>query len=1161
MPGHHPTLSFILYSGLFIWIQCLKWQDFGSKSNSREFSQFWCDFQRDLTVNKQHGDHLCQQNDIFGNSVDVLNHKDKRTRRNYLSSTTRYAARYSLLLLLLGGDIEQNPGPNYKYPCGNCFKPVTKHRDRRGRGIQCDICDTWFHCHCIGMSLSTYRLHMDNDQLEFHCQYCSLPQLSDSFFEPQEDNNSGSGEIPPVSDRRKAILTGQTTYQNSDGLKICHINTGQGGLLCHFDSVKDFVSDYKPDVLCLTETWLNKDTSDDTIQLDGYNIDRRDNNNTFQGEQGVIIYIKDNIPFKPRTDLNFEHLMNTCIEVVIPHTKQNILITCIYRHPNSNVKFFDHFEILLGALDNEKCKSVVTGDFNIDVFKAGSTNCIKLSNLFKDYDFKQHINCPTRLTDNSETCIDLTITNYKENVVAGVTSAIVADHQMNFIILGKRNTNNKHVFINTRNLKNVNVDKLNEELSNMPWNVIDVFDDINDCYLAWDTLFSIVINKFAPERRVRTGKNKKVKIDNEEANALRSLRDQYHKLFITTNNPKYYNIYKKVRNRYTNCIRYFKKLMFSNRISDNQGNSKGMWKVLRFLLPGKNKSTISALEVNGETISSRSEIANIFNKYFVDVGKNLASQIPNINIDPLHYVKKYLQKLAVNGFSFTLINNEDMCKLFNNLPLNKATGLDGYQARLLKMCAPGITSSLTYLFNKSLKLGQFPDKFKQARITPIFKSKSKLDPGNYRPVSVLPILSKFLERIVHNQVYAYLTDNNLLTVCQSGFRTKHSTVSSLIRFTDFCFEQIDKGNYIGMVALDLRKAFDTVNHQILLSKLKLYGFDDTCLSWFNSYLSNRTQLVSINDTLSNTEFVTCGVPQGSILGPLLFILYINDLTACAKYCDINMFADDTMFYYAAKNIDLVKSNLQTDLVNISEWLCANKLSLHIGKTNCMVVGSVKKVKDKNHELNLMLNNENVEQTDNVKYLGVHLDENLKFDEHVDKLVGKINRGLGILKRSSFVVEKDSLLTIYNTIILPHFDYCAVVWGSCNDTLITRLQRLQNRAMRIILKCPFRTHISTMLNDLNWMCLRQRIFYLQCVWMWKVNHGLVPEYLSSKFKTNSSYSTRFSNSNNYFVEICNHKSFKYTGTRAWNSLPPKIKSLENIDSFKSEVVKFILGAKT
>ena len=409
-------------------------------------------------------------------------------------------------------------------------------------------------------------------------------------------------------------------------------------------------------------------------------------------------------------------------------------------------------------------------------------------------------------------------------------------------------------------------------------------------------------------------------------------------------------------------------------------------------------------------------------------------------------------------------------------------------------------------------------------------------------------------------MYTYFTENNLLTICQSGFRTKHSTVTSLIRFTDFCYDQISKSKYVGMVALDLRKAFDTVDHNILLSKLQLYGFNTTPVGWFKSYLSDRTQLCCINGANSETKIVTCGVPQGSILGPLLFIIYINDIVTCTEYCDINMFADDTIFYLSNNNVDIINNHLQCDLNNIHQWLCANKLSLHIGKTNSMLIGSVKKVKHKNHELDLKLNEENINQTNNVKYLGVDLDENLKFDVHVDNLVNKINRGLGVLRHCSHYVPKSSLLTIYNTIVLPNFDYCSVVWGTCNSTLLTRLQRLQNRAMRILLKCNYRTHISDMLNELKWMSVRQRIFYMSCVWMWKVKHGLVPDYLSSKFKINSSYNTRSFSSDNYFVEICNHKSFQYTGTSAWNSLPPKIKSMNNLVSFKKEVSKFIFGSQ-
>ena len=576
-------------------------------------------------------------------------------------------------------------------------------------------------------------------------------------------------------------------------------------------------------------------------------------------------------------------------------------------------------------------------------------------------------------------------------------------------------------------------------------------------------------------------------------------------------------------------------------------------------LPSKLKTSISTLEVDGSTITSSKEIANIFNKYFIGVGSSLASAIPQVDIDPMFYLNKYLRNSIIPGFKFSCVDIETVNNLFKNLPVNKATGIDGYQASLLKMCAPSLAPSLVYLFNKSLSLGTFPSSFKKGKVTPLFKSNSKLEPGNYRPITVLPILSKFLERIVHNQVYKYLDANKLISVCQSGFRANHSTVSSLIRFTDFCHDKIGQGNYIGMVELDLRKAFDTVNHDILLKKLGLYGFDDLALRWFSSYLSDRHQVVCIGDELSDPLLVTCGVPQGSILGPLLFIMYINDLVSCSSSCSVNMFADDTIFYIAHHELSTVKQQLQRDLCNISSWLCSNKLSLHIGKTHTILLGSQRKINQLSSNLTLELQGEKVNQTNSVKYLGITVDRCLNYSEHVDNIIKKLNKGLGILKRASALVPQSSLVTIYNTVMLPHIDYCSVVWGGCNDRDITRLQRLQNRAMRVILKCHYRTHINTMLTSLKWMSVRQRLHYSRCVWMWKVGHGLVPGYMESMFSSNFGYNTRSSTNGNYRVTACNHNTFQYSGIRAWNGLPHQIKALSSLPSFKKALTTHILAS--
>ena len=428
-------------------------------------------------------------------------------------------------------------------------------------------------------------------------------------------------------------------------------------------------------------------------------------------------------------------------------------------------------------------------------------------------------------------------------------------------------------------------------------------------------------------------------------------------------------------------------------------------------------------------------------------------------------------------------------------------------------------------------------------------------------IFVLPVISKFAERIVHQQLYHYLVTNDFLCPQQSGFRKNHSCQTSLHRLKEKLYSELNNGNVVGLVALDLKKAFDTVDHQVLLDKLMYYGVKDKEHQWFKSYLSERLQICTIFNNQSESKHIICGVPQGSILGPLLFILYVNDMPSCFKKCDVNIYADDTAFYYASNDIEHVNQVLQSELTQVFEWLCANKLSLHVGKTNSMLICSKQKRRHLNRSnITLDLDNGNIEQVKNLKYLGIVLDENLKYAEYMNALIGKLNRSIGVLRRASRYVSQISRVTLYNTMVLPHIDYCSTVWGNviCKSDL-KRLQRIQNSAMRIILECPARTHICDMLKTLNWLNIEQRLFFNLCCQMWKITNRKSPSYLDNIAEECNKihlYNTRAASRNDLHITNCHKNSLKANGSRAWNSLPIEIREQKNFKSFKSVLIKHI-----
>ena len=376
-------------------------------------------------------------------------------------------------------------------------------------------------------------------------------------------------------------------------------------------------------------------------------------------------------------------------------------------------------------------------------------------------------------------------------------------------------------------------------------------------------------------------------------------------------------------------------------IRENRNNPSGLWKTLNELTSRNTHSTApSCILSNGVETTNSQSISTLFNTFFTGIGNTLADAIRQrlpTNIFTNNQIPQFN-----STFEFKEIKIKSVFKQLSNLKTNKSTGLDGISARLLKDAAAIIAPTLTDIFNQSLKSSVFPKIWKKGKVTPIYKSGDRSNMSNYRPITVLPILSKILERLVHTQIYSYLSENKILS--QSGFRPKLSTSTALAFFTDSILDNADNGLTTASVFLDLSKAFDTVGHNILLRKLKLIGLDNKSLNWFESYLSNRLQKTSISNTLSSPLPVSVGVPQGSILGPLLFIIYVNEMPNIVKHCKIILYADDTLLYCSSNSAKDIEQRINEDLLSISKWLDENLLTLNCAKSKFLLFGSNRHLK-------------------------------------------------------------------------------------------------------------------------------------------------------------------------------------------------------------------------
>ena len=482
--------------------------------------------------------------------------------------------------------------------------------------------------------------------------------------------------------------------------------------------------------------------------------------------------------------------------------------------------------------------------------------------------------------------------------------------------------------------------------------------------------------------------------------------------------------------------------------------------------------------------------------------------------------------------------------------------MDNIPNKFLKIAASVIAPSLTGIFTASINTGIFPYEWKASRVTPVFKSGTRNNPGNYRPISIIPCVAKIFEKIIFDQLHGYLDSNNLLNTCQSGFRPFHSTLTALLEAASDWSMNIDNGLINGVVFIDLKKAFDTIDHQIILQKLKNYGIDENSLTWFHSYLTDRTQKCRVNGQLSDSVPVACGVPQGSSLGPLLFLIYINDLPNCLNHTTARMFADDTSISYASDSANELQNVINTELKGLSDWLTTNKLSLNIVKTEFMVVGSRQRIKTLNNEIDIEINGNMVNQVTSVKSLGVHLDNHLMWSEHTDKLCKKIASAIGALKRIRSCISVNTAIQVYQALIQPHFDYCCSVWDGLGETLSSKLQKLQNRAVRVITRSSYDTNATVLLDTLHLDNLSLRRKKFKAGLMFKTLKGDTPTYLQNLFSVRGSeYNLRnFEMKLNLPKPRTNYlkRSFQYSGVVLWNSLPENIRMLQSFAQFRKAV---------
>jgi hypothetical protein len=450
---------------------------------------------------------------------------------------------------------------------------------------------------------------------------------------------------------------------------------------------------------------------------------------------------------------------------------------------------------------------------------------------------------------------------------------------------------------------------------------------------------------------------------------------------------------------------------------------------------------------------------------------------------------------------------------------------------------------------------------KVARVDPLFKSGKDTIISNYRPVSILPVFSKLFERLMYDRLMNFSTANNLLYKYQFGFRCNYSTSMALVTLVDKIMSAIDNGNMVVGVFLDFQKAFDTVNHNILLNKLYKYGIRGVAFNWLKDYLSNRYQYVTFDNHDSQKKLIKCGVPQGSILGPLLFLLYINDITNVSDTIFPIIFADDTNIFLTGKNIDEIILNMNYELQNIVKWLNANKLSLNVGKTQYMIFRSQKTKISSSSEL--LINGTSLDYVESSKFLGVHIDSCFTWNRNIQSVRSKVSRGIGILNKAKHALNTATLITLYYSFIYPYLSYCIEVWGKAANTYTMKLLVLQKRVVRKIKSAPFRSESAPLFRELGLLNLKQLYKFQIIIFMFKFVKGMLPNIFNDIFTKRLTTASRVTRQlNNLNIPRCHTSAFQrtvcYQGPSEWNAVCEVIDHFCSVHTYKKRIKKYLLS---
>ena len=963
-----------------------------------------------------------------------------------------------------------------------------------------------------------------------------------------------------------------TEHKDHVDLAIMQLNSR--GLLGKLDKLKSLIQDVRKTqrvhVIALAETWL-KQNNVNRVKLPGFQFIGSHRKGRKGG--GVGILVAQNLEFRIRKDLMMDLPGFENLTIELKTTRDSIFVSTLYRPPDNNSKsFLKNYKRLLNKFTpTELSRLIICMDHNLDLVKY---NIHPLTNDFLELNLEKQllptITKPTRVTRSTATLIDNIIVGrkFQTNYESKILVSDLSDHFP--CLLNIHNTQlfkRKKSTVTTRGLNSIRLEEIRVKLNQIKWTEELDHKNTSEAFDRFHNILMNTLDEIAPYHTVTIANDKLRRDPWLSIGLLKSLKKQqllYKQFLSNRTDTRIEQKYKVYRNKLKEILRRTREQYFRDKCKAYRQSTSKLWKLINKLSNKENDKTnlIEYLKIDNVEIYNGKVIAEELAKHFAHVGKNFAEKIPTSQ----NSISHYLSQIPLNPKSMFMdpTSNIEIRKLIMQLPNKDSSGYDNLSNRLLKQLADSILEPLTTIFNQSLNEGVFPQGMKEADVIPLFKAKEHYLVTNYRPISLLLTVSKLLEKIVYIRTYRFLNENGQFYQGQYGFRSGHSCQNAISELVGTVAKNMEEKRFTIGVFIDLSKAFDTLCHSILLDKMEKYGIRGNIWQWFRDYLKHRSLRVKCMNNSGKMEYssyheLDYGTPQGSCLGPLLFIIFINDLPLSTEYCLSLLFADDTTLLHSHQNLEILKTQLEQDIHTLMDWFKANKLTLNLSKTEVVLFSA----QSTSMDVTLNIGIHQLKLKNHVKFLGMWLDSKLNWRKHITTLLIKLKQNVNMLKLSNKFLDKYTKKQVYHAHIISHVLYGLLLWGNAVDeTSLSKIQGIMDKCFTICTGLPPTIPNYTMEKMLT---LRELIKLESLKLSYRLHHNLLPENLhrllwtdskDNSLKKTHQYNTRHrllpalpkAQSKSY------HQNFQFQCIKTYEGIPVEIKESRTLETFVRRIKK-------